>query len=105
VSSSSLMCYLTERDADKLMRFLSGKAADEDIKEALQRLDGLTQDELRTVAAQTLGVVSGEQTHSASNPTCTKYPSLVVKASVDCIREDTSTFCRRQRALPCLTER
>jgi hypothetical protein len=36
---------------------LGRKAADEDIKEALQRLDRLTQDELRNVAAQTLGVV------------------------------------------------
>ena len=103
--SSSLTCYLTQRDADKLKRLLTGKAADEDIKEALQRLNKLTQDELRTVAAQTLGVVSGEQTHTPRNPTCTKYPSLVVKASVDRIREDTGTFCRRQRALPCLTER
>ena len=32
--------------------------ADEDIKEALQRLDRLTQDELKNVAAQTLGVVN-----------------------------------------------
>ena len=88
------MCYLTERDADKLKRLLSGKAADEDIKGALRRLDQLTQDELRTVAAQTLGVVSGEQAYSACNPTCTKSPSLVIKASVDCIREDTGTFCR-----------
>jgi len=36
--------------------------------EALKRLDRLTQDELRNVAAQTLGVVSGEQTHFACNP-------------------------------------
>ena len=33
------------------------KAADKDIKEALQRLDRLTQDELRNVAAQIFGVV------------------------------------------------
>ena len=33
------------------------KAVDEDVKEALQRLDRLTQDELRNVAAQTYGVV------------------------------------------------
>ena len=39
------------------MDILGRKAADEDIKEALQRLDRLTQDELRNVAAQTLGVV------------------------------------------------
>ena len=38
------------------MGLLGRKAADKDIKEALQRLDRLTQDELRNVAAQTLGV-------------------------------------------------
>ena len=52
-----LTCYRTQLDADKLKSLLRGKAADEDIKEALQRLDRLTQDELRNVAAQTLGVV------------------------------------------------
>jgi len=72
VSLSSLACYLTQRDADKLKSLLRGKAADEDIKEALYRLDRLTQDELRNVAAQTLGVVSGEQTHSTCNPTSTE---------------------------------
>ena len=72
MSSSSLTCYLTQRVADKLKRRLRGKAADEDIKEALQRLDRLTRDELRNVAAQTLGVVSGEQTDSACNPTSTE---------------------------------
>ena len=61
MSSSSLMCYPTQRDADKVKGILRGKAADDDIKEALQRLDRLTQDELRNVAAQTLSVVSGEQ--------------------------------------------
>ncbi len=80
---ASLTCYLTQRDADRLWSFLRGKAADEDIKEALQRLDRLTQDELRNVAAHSLGVVSGEQTHSVCNPTSTEYP---------CVREDSSTF-------------
>ena len=54
---SPLICYLTQPDADKLLDFLGRKAADEDIKGALQRLDRLTQDELRNVAAQALGVV------------------------------------------------
>ena len=81
MSSSSLMRYLTERDADKLRSFLRSKAADEDIKEALQTLDRLTQDELKNVAAQTLGVVSGEQTHSACNPTYIEYPSPELKRS------------------------
>jgi len=92
VSLSLLTCYLTQRNAEKLKSLLRGKAADEDIKEALQRLDRLTQDELRNVAAQTLGVVSGEQTHSACNPTCTEYPFVDVQASVDSVRGHTSTF-------------
>ena len=90
MSSSSLMCYLTQRVADKLKSRLRGKATDEDIKEALQRLDRLTRDEFRNVAAQTPGVVSGEQTDSTCNPTSIEYPPLDV-------REDTSTFCRRQQ--------
>ena len=97
VSSSSLMCYLTpQRDTDKLKNILRGKAADEDIRDALQRLDRLTQHELRNVAAQTLGAVSGEQTHSVCNLTSTEYHSLDVQTSVDGVRGDTSTFCRRQ---------
>ena len=91
MSSSLLTGYLTQRNAEKLKSLLRGKAADEDIKEALQRLDRLTQDELRNVAAQTLGLVSGEKMHSACNPTPTEYLSLDVQASVD------STFCRRQQ--------
>jgi hypothetical protein len=92
------MCYLIQSDTDKLKNLLRGKAADEDIKKALQRLDRLTQDEIRNVAAQTLDVVSGEKTHSAHIPTSTEYPSPDVQASVGCVREDTSTFCRRQQA-------
>ena len=65
----SLTCYLTQRDADKLKNLLRGKAADEDIKEALQKLDRLMQDELRNVAAETLGAASSEKTHSACSPT------------------------------------
>ena len=83
MSSFSLTCYLTEHDADKLVNRLRGKVADEDIKEALKRLDRLTQDELRNVAAQTFGVVSSEQTHSACNLTSTECPFLDVQASVD----------------------
>jgi len=67
------------------------KAADEDVNEALQGLDRLTQDELRYVTAQTLGVVSSEETHSANSPTDVEY------APQD-EWEDTSTFCRRQGA-------
>ena len=93
MSSSSLTCYLTQHDADKVKSLLGGKAADEDIREALQKLDRLTQDELRNVAAQTLGVVSGEQALSACNPTSTEYHSLDVQASVDRVRENISTFC------------
>ena len=99
MSSSSLICYLTQRDADKLKNLLRGKAADEDIRDALLRLDRLTQDELRNVATQTLGVVSGEQKHSTCNPTPTEYHSLDVQTSVDGVRGDTSTFCRRQKGV------
>ena len=88
------MCYLIQSDADKLKNLLMGKAADEDIKRALQRLDRLTQDEIKNVAAQTLDVVSSEQTHSAHIPTFTEYPSQDVQASVGYVREDTSTFCQ-----------
>ena len=74
MNSSSLTCYLTHRDADKLKSLLRGKTTDEDIKKALQRLDRVTQDELRNVAAQTLGVISGEQTYSACNQTLLNIP-------------------------------
>jgi len=84
-----LMCYLTQRGADKLKSLLMCKAVDEDINEALQGLDQLTQDELRNVTAQTLGAVSGEQTNSACSPMSTEYPSQ---------GEDTGTFCRQQGA-------
>ena len=106
MSSSSLTCYLTQRDADKAKSLFGGKAlaADEDIQEALQKLDRLTQEELRSVAAQTLGVVSGELALSARNPTSTEYPSLDIQASVDRVREDTSTFVGDNKVLPCLTE-
>ena len=63
------MGYPTDRDEDKVWNLLRGKSADEDIREALQKLDRLTQDELRNVAAQTLGVVSGEERRSPCNPT------------------------------------
>jgi len=90
VRSSSPTCYLTQRDADKLKRLLTGKAADEDIKEALQRLNKLTQYEHENAVAQILGDISGEQTHSACNPTSIECPSLGV-------RGDISMFCRRQQ--------
>jgi hypothetical protein len=45
------------------------------IEAVLQRLDRLTQYEHLNAAAQTLGVVSGEQTHSACDVS-TKHPSL-----------------------------
>jgi len=83
VSSSLLTSCLTQRVADKLRCLLRGKAADEEIKEALQRLDRLTQDKLRNVAAQTLGVVSSEQMHSAFYMMSTEYPFLDVQASID----------------------
>jgi hypothetical protein len=60
---------------------------EKDFEAVLQRLDRLTQDEARTIAAQMLEVVyglvqnmsvvmNGEQTHSTYNPTSTEYTSL-----------------------------
>ena len=74
MSLSFLMCYFTQCDPDKLKSLLIGKAADENIKEALLRLDRLTQDKLKNVAAQTLGAISGGQMHSACNPMSTNIP-------------------------------
>jgi len=100
VSSSSLTCYLTQRDTDKLKSLLRGKLADGDIKEALQRLDRHTQDELKDVAAQTLGVVSGEQMHSACNPMSTVYPLVVVVAvSVGHRRQSSWLWCHRRTTI------
>ena len=96
MSSSSLTSHFTQRDADKLKRLLRRKAADEDIKEALHRLDRLTQDEVRNVASQALGVVSREQTHSTFDPMSPEYPPLDVP-------EDTSTHVSDTKAVPCLT--
>ena len=88
MSSSSLTSYLTQRGVDKLKGLLSGKTAEEDIKEALQRLDQLTRDGLRNVAPQALGVVRARrETPSNFSLTSPEHPSLGVP-------EDTSTFCR-----------
>ena len=73
MSSLLLACYRTQLDADKLKSLLRGKVVDEDIKEALQRLDRLTQDELQNVAAQTLGVV-GKIAHDVNE--LKRQPSL-----------------------------
>jgi hypothetical protein len=73
VSSFSLTCYLTERNA---VKFVKKGFGEKDVEAVLQRLDRLTQDEARTTAAQTLEVIyglvkninmlmDGEQMHSA----------------------------------------
>jgi hypothetical protein len=70
------MRYITQRDTVKLGKKFFG---DKDIEAALQRLDRLTQDEVRNTAAQTLGVVyglsqnmrefmDGKQLHLTCNP-------------------------------------
>jgi hypothetical protein len=56
VSPFSLLCYLTEHNAVKLVKKGFGE---KDVEAILQRLDRLTQDEARTNAAQTLEVVHG----------------------------------------------
>ena len=73
MSSFSLTCYLTERNA---VKFVKKGFGEKDVEAVLQRLDRLTQDEARTTAAQTLEVIyglvkninmlmDGEQMHSA----------------------------------------
>jgi hypothetical protein len=68
----------------KLLKKLSGER---DVEAVLQRLDRLTHEEARTVAARTLEVVygliqnmrvvmDGEQTHSAYRPLAVEYSSL-----------------------------
>jgi hypothetical protein len=52
----SLTYYLTQRVAVKFVKKFFG---DKDIESVLQRLDRLTQDEARTTAVETLGVVYG----------------------------------------------
>ena len=79
----------TQLDADKLKSLLRSKAADEDIKGALQRLDRLTQDELRNVAAQTLGVVGKvandvNELKSQFSPNISQYFLEVLRLSGRC---------------------
>ena len=50
------MYYLTQWNAEKFLKKLFGE---NDVKAVLHRLDRLTQEEARTVAAQTLEVVYG----------------------------------------------
>ena len=56
MSSSSLIYFLTQRNAEKFVKKLFGE---NEVDAILQRLDRLTQDEARTMAAQTLEVVYG----------------------------------------------
>jgi hypothetical protein len=56
VSSYSILYYLAQRNAEKLVKKFIGE---NDIEPVLQRLDRLTQDEARITAAQTLEVVYG----------------------------------------------
>ena len=56
MSIFSLTYYLTQRVAVKFVKTFFG---DKDIESFLQRLNRLTQDEARTTAVETLGVVYG----------------------------------------------
>ena len=51
-----MACFFTERSAVKFVKNVFGE---KDIEAVLQRLDRLTQDEARTTAVETLGVVYG----------------------------------------------
>jgi len=57
VSSSSLICYFTQRDAVKRVKNFFGV---KEINKARQRLDRLLQEEDRAVGAQTFRIVEGE---------------------------------------------
>jgi len=57
-------------------RLWGDKEVDNDIVAILVKLDRLTQYEHLNATAQTLGIVSGEQTYSACNLLSTKYLSL-----------------------------
>ena len=59
-----------------MKRLWGDKEVDKDIVGVLLKLDRLTQYEHLNAAAQTLGVVSGEQTRSAFNFLYTEYFSL-----------------------------
>ena len=67
-----------------MKRLLGDKEGSMDVEAILQSLDRLTQYEHLNAAAQTLGVVSGEQTHSACNLS-------TERASLD-VREGLSTL-------------
>jgi signal recognition particle GTPase len=51
-----VLCYLTQWNAEKLVKKLLGE---KDVEAILKRIDRLTQDEARITAAQTLEVVHG----------------------------------------------
>ena len=77
MSPSLLTFYLTQCDTAKSVKRLWGdKEVDNDVVAILVKLDRLTQYEHVNSAAQTLGVVSGEQTYSACNFLSTEYLSL-----------------------------
>ena len=76
--------YLTQCNAEKLVKKLFGE---DDVEAVLQRLDRLTQDEARITAAQTLEVVygliqnvrvvmDGEQIHQSFPPSNVEDSSL-----------------------------
>ena len=82
--SGDLLYYLTQCNAEKLVKKLFGE---KDIEAVLQRLDRLTQDEAKITAAQTLEVVYGliqnmkvvmdsEKIHRAFRPLGVDDPSL-----------------------------
>jgi hypothetical protein len=84
VSPFLLSSYFTEHST---VKFVKKALGEKNVEVVLQRLDRLTQDEVRTTAAQILEVVhglvqgmrvvmDGEQTHSACSPPTAEYPPL-----------------------------
>ena len=95
------ICHLTERIAVKLVKKIR---EEKEVEAVLHRLDRLTQEEARTAAAQTLGVVyglvrnmkvviDGEATRSALLLAhCLTFLLLDGKASADGIQKALGTF-------------
>jgi len=84
VSEFSLTCYLTQCNAVKFVKNVFGEKG---VEAALQRLNRLTQDEVRMTATETLEVVyglsrnmsvvmDGGQTHSVCNLASIEYHPL-----------------------------
>jgi hypothetical protein len=114
VSPFLLSSYFAEHSTVKFVKKAFGG---KNVEVVLQRLDRLTQDEVRTTAAQIFEVVhglvqgmrvvmDGEQTHSACSPSTAEIPSLEDgKGSLGDVREALGKFIKDNKLIRCLNER